>query len=638
MNVSLSCDWVTANQELLGAEFERLGAHLGDGDLVLAEKRVTELRARMPSPPAIDALSEAFNLSRFERDLLLLAAGVEMSSPLARTCAAANGNPTCAWATFGLALSALPEAHWSAITPMAPLRQFRLLEPRDTRDLTAARLQVDERVLHFIGGLNYLDHQLQALLEPVRELGPVFQEHRALASRAAERLLDGGPRLPTLVLSGDDEHGQEQVAALCCEALGLTLFRLNAVELPDAAGERAALRTLWQREALLLGSALLIAQADAAEAGALGAFVRQLGGMVIVSGRNPPPLERDTLRLEVNKPRSVAQREMWRAALTAEGVEAGLALDTLASQYRLSARSIQRVAAQLRGLGAEQAIESVQRLCSSSARYPTSLVQRIEPRATFADLVLPPAQLHALEQVALHARHRITVHHDWGFAEKGERGLGIASLFWGDSGTGKTMAAEALAGSLGLVLFRIDLSAVVSKYIGETEKNLRQVFDCAEETGAVLLFDEADALFGKRSEVKDSHDRYANIEVSYLLQRMEAYRGLAVLTTNHKATLDAAFHRRLRFVVHFPFPDAAEREAIWQRVFPSQTPLGGLDYQKLARLVVAGGTIRNIALSAAFLAAEAGTPITMDHVLRAAHLDAAKREETLSETETRGWV
>ena len=200
------------------------------------------------------------------------------------------------------------------------------------------------------------------------------------------------------------------------------------------------------------------------------------------------------------------------------------------------------------------------------------------------------------------------------------------------------MAAEVLANELHLDLYRIDLSAVVSKYIGETEKNLARVFDAAEDSGIILLFDEADALFGKRSEVKDSHDRYANIEVSYLLQRMEAYRGLAILTSNQKAALDTAFNRRLRFLVNFPFPEAGEREAIWRRVFPIATPTEGLDYAKLARLQMAGGNIRNIALNAAFLAAEEARPVAMAHILSAAQSEAGKRERPLSDAETKGWL
>jgi SpoVK/Ycf46/Vps4 family AAA+-type ATPase len=194
-----------------------------------------------------------------------------------------------------------------------------------------------------------------------------------------------------------------------------------------------------------------------------------------------------------------------------------------------------------------------------------------------------------------------------------------------------------LANDLALDLYRIDLSAVVSKYVGETEKNLQRVFDAAEHGGAILLFDEADALFGKRSDTKDSQDRFANIEVSYLLQRMEAYRGLAILTTNLKNALDPAFMRRLRFVVQFPFPDLHMRERIWRDVFPAETPLGELDYPRLSQLNVAGGIIRNIAMNAAFLAADDDAPVGMAHLLDAARGEAAKRERMFSDAELRGW-
>jgi SpoVK/Ycf46/Vps4 family AAA+-type ATPase len=214
----------------------------------------------------------------------------------------------------------------------------------------------------------------------------------------------------------------------------------------------------------------------------------------------------------------------------------------------------------------------------------------------------------------------------------------VAALFSGTSGTGKTLAAEVLAAELRLDLYRIDLSSVVSKYIGETEKNLRRVFDAAEEGGAILFFDEADALFGKRSAVRDSHDRYANIEVGYLLQRMENYRGLAVLATNLRSALDPAFLRRIRFVVTFPFPDANHRAEIWRRVFPAEMPRTGLDLERLARLDVAGGSIRNIALNAAFLALDAGEPVSMAHLRQAAHAEYAKLERPLTAAEIGGWT
>jgi SpoVK/Ycf46/Vps4 family AAA+-type ATPase len=234
--------------------------------------------------------------------------------------------------------------------------------------------------------------------------------------------------------------------------------------------------------------------------------------------------------------------------------------------------------------------------------------------------------------------HRTTVYDSWGFGAISARGLGISALFAGSSGTGKTLAAEVLANALALDLYRIDLSSVVSKYIGETEKNLRRVFDAAEDGGAILFFDEADALFGKRSEVKDSHDRYANIEINYLLQRMESYRGLAVLATNRKGDLDPAFMRRVRFVVNFPFPDTSLRAEIWRRIFPTGTPTDDLDVAKLSRLKVAGGNIRNIALNAAFLAAAEGSSVGMFHLQRAAKAECAKIEKPLTEAEIGGWL
>uniref|UniRef100_UPI0031FCD2F3 ATP-binding protein n=1 Tax=Sphaerothrix gracilis TaxID=3151835 RepID=UPI0031FCD2F3 len=266
------------------------------------------------------------------------------------------------------------------------------------------------------------------------------------------------------------------------------------------------------------------------------------------------------------------------------------------------------------------------------------LVQRLSPRETWSDLILPDQPCRVLREIVAHIRQRTQVYETWGFSSKSNRGLGISALFAGVSGTGKTMAAGVLAQELQLDLYRIDLSSVVSKYIGETEKNLRRVFDAAETGGVILLFDEADALFGKRSDVKDSHDRYANMEVSYLLQRMEAYRGLAILTTNLKDAIDPAFLRRIRFIVRFPFPDLEQRAAIWQRIFPAQLPTQDLNYRQLAKLNVAGGNIRNIALTAAFLAAENQSPVTMAHLLQSTQSEFAKLERPLPTAEVKGWV
>lgn len=259
-----------------------------------------------------------------------------------------------------------------------------------------------------------------------------------------------------------------------------------------------------------------------------------------------------------------------------------------------------------------------------------SLAQRLAPCYTWDDIVLPDNLMRQLREIADQVAARSQVYESWGFGARLPRGRGINALFSGPSGTGKTMAAEILANHLQLDLYRIDLAGVVSKYIGETEKNLRNVFDAAEQSGAILFFDEADALFGKRSEVKDSHDRYANIEIAYLLQRIESYRGLAILTTNMKSALDRAFLRRIRFVVQFPFPDEAAREAIWRRQFPAAAPIGDIDFPALSRLQLSGGHIRSVAVNAAFHAAAHQEAIGQDAVIAAARSEFAKLERSFT--------
>ncbi len=306
-----------------------------------------------------------------------------------------------------------------------------------------------------------------------------------------------------------------------------------------------------------------------------------------------------------------------------------------AREFRLEPTEISRITSSLDASVSDKDLLAACRVeCALDFQ---GLADSLEPRFSRDDLVLPRNTSRQFDEVIAAVRGAGRVQHDWGGNEAfGDSG--IALLFAGVPGTGKTMAAQVLAFELNLPVWRVDLSQIVNKYIGETEKNLATVFDAAEDGGAILLFDEADALFGKRSEVRDSHDRYANMEVSYLLQRMEAYRGLAILTTNFRAALDKAFARRLRFIVEFPFPGYDERLKIWQRVFPRQAETQGLDAAKLAQLGVARGAIRNIALNAAFLAAEEGAPITMAHLGRASEAECAKIEKKIASAETRGWV
>jgi len=608
-------------------------------------------------PAALDTLCGAFGLSPFERDLLLLCAGIELDSAFAPLCAAAQGDPPRNYPTFSLALAALPDAHWSALTPEAPLRRWRLIEVGTGPALTVSPLRIDERVLHYLAGVPQLDERLTGLLEPIVAVaeGDLAPSHMELARRIASVWSASQWRgVPVVQLCGPDPGDCRGVAAAAAAAVGLRAVALWADLIPTPPAEMDAFIRLWERESALGGSVLLVecdgrdtiaTGEDARErAPAAARLIERLGGLLIVSAREPRKIAyRSFLNIDVHRPTPGEQRVAWRALLGPETGADPAALDAIASQFSLAHPAIRSAAAETMArvtASPDQAIDAVAwQVCRTRCRTRLDgLAQRIEPCAGWDDLVLPEPQSQALRQIAIHVRHRATVYDAWGFAAKSARGLGIAALFAGASGTGKTMAAEVLAGELRLDLYRIDLATMVSKYIGETEKNLRRVFDAAEESGAILLFDEADALFGKRSEVKDSHDRYANIEVSYLLQRVEAYRGLAILTTNLKSALDPAFLRRLRFVMQFPFPDAVQRAEIWRRVFPRETPTEGVDFSMLSRLNVPGGNIRNIALGAAFLAADAREPVRMSHLLSAARAEYAKLEKTLTDAETGGWL
>jgi hypothetical protein len=610
------------------------------------EEALDEATKALPAPSALETLCAAFRLSPFERDVLLLCAGMELDSTFAASCATAQGDARKLYPTFSLALAALPAAHWSALAPSSALRRWRLIEPTGSEGLVSAPLRIDERVLHFLTGVNYLDDRLQGLIEPISAPEELPPSQLDVARRIAHLWASSNERIPPVAqLCGTDGSGRRAVAAFVCRDLGLHLHSLRSADIPASGVEREALARVWEREAMLSRTALLV-DADEMDgpdcARTLLPFLENVRGLLLVRRRDPlRSWCRPLVRFDVRKPTSAEQKDLWRQSLGENSGHLNGQVENVVSQFSLGPRSIEAACA---SLGPHSGDETdlgpkLWEACRVQSRTRLGdLAQRIEPAATWDELVLPEAQRQLLREITTHVRQRTKVYETWGFAEKGERGLGISALFAGTSGTGKTMAAEVLARELSLDLYRIDLSSVVSKYIGETEKNLRRVFDAAEQGGAILLFDEADALFGKRSEVKDSHDRYANIEVSYLLQRMESYRGLAILTTNMKNALDPAFLRRLRFIVQFPFPDAAQRAEIWRRIFPASTPTQALDLPKLSRLNVAGGNIRNIAMNAAFLAADASEPVRMTHLLRAARSEYGKLEKPLTDSEIGGWT
>ena len=630
--------WLAANQRLVAAELGRIAALLdgaaGDAGAAAAfaqaEAEIAAARRGLDEG-AIDRIARTFGLTAFERAVVLLAAGPELDAGLARRCISLNGGP---WASFGLALAALPDAHWSALLPESPLRAFELVRAPSGDSLVGAPLRAPESVVHALAGLDAIDPAIAPYLEPITASPLMAASHDGLVEELVARA--GDPGSLRIQLSGTDPDGQADVAARAMRRLGRRLWRLQSADLPRDGASRQAFAAAWSRDAALTSGSLLLRMSD--ETDSASDLANRVAGPVVVSTRHPVRIRDEGMRYVVDMPGPLEQRDLWQQALPPSlGTEPNL--DLLASQFQLSSAAIWEMARQL----ADGPPDAGHRLALIGARSAKAadglgeLATWIEPRARWDSLVVPADQQRLLREIVDQVRGRTTVHEAWGFRSRAADGLGLAVLFEGDSGTGKSLAAEVLAAELGIAVLRVDLASVVSKYIGETEKNIARVFEAAEGTGALILFDEAEALFGKRSEVRDSHDRYANIEVAYLLQRIEAYRGLAILTSNAKSSIDRAFLRRLRFVVRFPFPDLEQREQIWRAVFPASMPARRIDYAKLARLNLAGGDIRNIAIGAAFLAAAARQPVGMRHLRDAAHRELEKLGRPAAAIDTRGW-
>ena len=636
MNAPDTHQWIESNQQALTEEIAWLRRRL--------ENAANGSAATIEPPDArafsLDFVAEQFQLSNFERSIVLLCAGMELHSEISRLCSKVQG-AHADYPTFGLALSVLPEEHWSALSPESPLRYWQLIQLHTPDRITAARLTLDERILHFLLGAGSLDQRLAGFVQPLQQSNALSPSQQQQVERLISLWRDSN-KPPVIQIQGNDAVAGRDVTAHASALLGMQALQMWAPDIPVAADERCLLARLLTREHALSRSTLLI-DADDSQPAHLSVFMKLLDCPVLLLGERPKALQRKCAVIEVDTPTTEEQRHLWESVLqrleTDDDVEADVL--SLTGQFNFSsaaiATTVETLQAELNlGIPLEKALWQT---CRQQSRGGLDhLAQRITLHARWDDLILPKGHKAILRDISRQVRHRIMVYETWGFAGKSERGLGISALFAGESGTGKTMAAEVLAGDLHLDLYRIDLSSVVNKYIGETEKNLERLFSAAESSGAILLFDEADALFGKRSDVKDSHDRHANIELAYLLQRMESYRGLSILTSNIKSALDTAFMRRIRFAVQFPFPDQKQRNAIWQHIFPDQLPRAALNIEQLARLNVTGGNIRNIAMNAAFLAADQGKPLCMADLAHATRMEYAKLEKPLNESELRTWT
>jgi ATPase family associated with various cellular activities (AAA) len=514
-------------------------------------------------------------------------------------------------------------------------------------------IKLSDRMLGFLLGSSAIDARLDGVakvvhpegsLEDLLIDGRIKEEAEAILAHHFAEDAPGWDRL-IVGLHGPRGIGKRDLALGLCDRLGCPLLYVDMALLAARAKDIASMLRLAFREGLLQQGALYLDHLDRlpeedAQAAAwlktLTQVIDEYGWLTFLATEKPwshPGVfgERSFYALEFAAPDAAIQRAAWERALALVAPAPAPAWpEQLVSRFSLTPGQIADAArwAERRRVMRHDArapdLPDLYAACRhQSCHHLGELAVKIEPRNGWDDLVLPESALEQLREICSHVRHRHRVLGEWRFERKLSYGKGLSALFAGPSGTGKTMAAEVIANDLQLDLYKIDLSAVVSKYIGETEKNLARIFKEAESSNAILFFDEADALFGKRTKISDAHDRYANIETSYLLQKMEAYEGVTILATNFRENIDDAFTRRLRFLVDFPFPDAERRQQIWQRHFPIEAPTSReIDFAWLGRqLQIAGGNIKNIALSAAFLAAADGGEIAMEHVLR-----GAKRE------------
>ena len=609
-------------------------------------------------------LCRQFHLTEFERNILLLCVGCELDERFSSLCSKIHDNIRMGYPTFELALTVFNDAHWSALSPSGPLRKWKLIDLDRGKSLTQLPLFINERILHYLIGVPASDPLLSNISNLPLTTKSLIYSHQKIAEKIEplwrNQLLDDFPAL--IQLCGPEIDDKTDIFQYICNQLNRPASVLDCHRLPLNSEKLGDVIREWERE-FLLEQRLLFLNCDELDATdptlstAVNHFLEDFKGPVFISCQMPlKGVRRQMIRFDIPRPEPDEQLNAWKTSITdlklqlkdsVQGVpephQLTQDLRELTAQFSLSTSMIRQACMAAIGPLQTQTAPSFKQILWESCRVQArpgldALAERLESKLSWEDLVLPPLQQETLQEIIAHVQQRATVYEKWGFAAKNRRGLGITALFSGPSGTGKTLAAGVLANELALDLYKIELSSVVSKYIGETEKNLQRIFDAAESGGAILLFDEADSIFGKRSEVKDSKDRYANLEVSYLLQRMESYPGLAILTTNLQSNLDSAFLRRLRFVTQFTLPDAAHRAEIWRRMFPATAPTHALNFQRLAQLNAPGGNIRIIALNAAFIAADAGESVQMKHVLKATQSEYEKLGRSLTSVELAGWV
>ncbi|AZI44479.1 ATP-binding protein (plasmid) [Deinococcus psychrotolerans] len=641
------------------------------GQLVAGELRPLPLKLPDLRGTPCQAVFEVFSLSAEERLILFLAATTQLNTGLMLQTCAAELELSGSDKTLSAFLCPYVIQQWfgpldpAVFAASSPLRQMNLLELHPTHfgngsgsDLLS-EIRIAPGALAFMQGGKALSSELSPLLTPLGSWAWLGHSQQAALAELSEVMQLSGPDdlVPVINIYSASPAAALEVAqmysapisgmpdsAVSDSGAGGWLLDFGQVERRVQQGKWSveALLGLLQRDFTYLGATLVIRleeQGDLNEAAsspltAQGwsplAFAQALCGSLqtplILLSRDPLVFEspRDLYAVAAERPTPEEQVEFWSdalglGALTQRQSEVAAEFRHLTTQFSLSSQTIATVARdaqrhlQQRGVADSDDLEllaEVWEACKRQGRKAfQGIAEQVPTGADWESLILPPEDLLTLRDIVTQVQHRHEVYRAWGYTSA-ERGLGITALFSGTSGGGKTYAAEVLATALNLDLYRIDLSSVSSKWIGETEKNLKKVFDAADEGGAILLFDEADSVFGKRGEAQSSNDRYANLTTNYLLQRMESYRGLAILTTNYEGNIDSAFMRRIRFTVRFREPDEALRLQLWQRAFPAGVEVSALDYKALARPKLTGANVKSIALNASFLARARGEAVT----------------------------
>jgi adenylate kinase family enzyme len=634
------------------------------------DDRVEQSQAHGMRLPIVE-LAIRFALAPSEIDILFACLAVELDRRYERVYGFLHNDMSRRLASPGLAISLYSEGieeqlgARALLNARAPLRHYRLIEVVDdgaAMPRLSRSMRIDERIASFLLGEHTIDSRIARHVTPVDVTTTSFDDEMLGNGHAEslERIVHAasaphGRGKSLIYLHGASRSAADALVRAAARRLDFSVLTVDLELLAESADDFERALFLLFREGLLSQAAIYLRNLDrafepphaAARYRALLRCATEMGSVVFASGEQrwcwQLPAAPVVLRIVELQPDGAAEQLRAWHALSSEMLS-DADRHHLVSLHPLpvtAIRDVWNMALAVAGAhddDAPLALEQVQQACRAFAGTPvSSLARRIEPKHRWADLVLPSVQLEHLTAICSQAKHASIVYGSWRFERKLALGRGLNVLFTGPPGTGKTMAAEVIGADLGVDILKIDLSQIVSKYIGETEKNLRQLFDQAASANAILFFDEADALLGKRSDVKDAHDRYANTETAYLLQKMEEYPGITILATNLRQNIDQAFTRRMRFIIDFPFPEDEDRLRIWQSMWPAEVPLGpDVDFAVLARQFrLAGGGIRNVALAAAFLAAEQSQPVSMRHLMLATKRELQKMGRLINEEEYR---